>query len=234
MKKKFRNPSNFSAFRKLDTSPEIEHQIHEVPENIVSFKGREIDEMADEDKNNNNDIDAEIDEMAEEDNNNNIEIDEMADEDNTNNNDINADDENYSFEQEEEGDGGGDTYLNSYDVSEGLFTFLGTYYILSLLDNAPNDLVGCIINRENRLFSVENTYNVADNDEGPSSDDLYYEEEEYDKGESPSVEIENDYQGGDGLLTFSSLLDNVPNYLVGCVIQKRYQLFIIIIISFRQ
>ena len=51
-------------------------------------------------------------------------------------------------------------------------------------------------------FSVENTYNIADNDEGPSSDDLYYEEEEYDKGESPSLEIENDYQGGDGLLTF--------------------------------
>ena len=112
----------------MDTSPEIEHQIHEVPENIVSFKGREIDEMADEDKPNNN-IDI------------NTEIDEMAEEDNTNNNDENADDENYSFEQEE-GDGGGDT---DYEVSEGLFTFLGTYYLLSLLDKAPNDLVGCII-----------------------------------------------------------------------------------------
>ena len=119
-----------------DTSPGIEHQIHEVPENIVSFKGREIDEMADEDKPNNN-IDI------------NTEIDEMAEEDNTNNNDVNADDENYSFEQEE---GGGDTDLNYSEVSEGLFTFFRTYYLLSLLDKAPNDLVGCIINRENRLF----------------------------------------------------------------------------------
>ena len=114
----------------MDTSPGIEHQIHEVPENIVSFKGREIDEMADEDKPNNN-IDI------------NTEIDEMAEEDNTNNNDENADDENYSFEQEE-GDGGGDT---DYEVSEGLFTFFRTYYLLSLLDNAPNVLVGCIIQK---------------------------------------------------------------------------------------
>ena len=119
----------------MDTSPGIEHQIHEVPENIVSFKGREIDEMADEDKPNNN-IDI------------NTEIDEMAEEDNTNNNDENADDENYSFEQEE---GGEDTDLNYSEVSEGLFTFLGNYYLLSLLDKAPNDLVGCIIKREHWL-----------------------------------------------------------------------------------
>ena len=72
-----------------------------------------------------------------------------------------------------------------------------------------------------KIGSLIPILNFADNDEGPSSDDLYYEEEEYDKGESPSLEIENDYQGGDGLLKFLSLLDNVPNYLVGWVIQKR-------------